>query len=410
MIPIRSVFLALGAGMGMLIPFQAVVLSGKGFDNGMIGLVLALASAAGVIAAPLWGHLGDSVLGRSKVLMLAAAGSTLALALFGWSVLPLVTAAAWVAFAGLSNTLVPTADAVAVNAVRLAGRGDFGRLRLLLSLGFGTAAIASGFLYDATGYAPAPWLAAGTFVALLIASRFVQEAGRTAPATPVIHRRFGAMSEAFAVQPRLPVVLLTLGLGIGGLFAVFTYLPLRIEELGGSPSDVALASGLESFAEIPGFIAAGWLARRIGLRLLFLGSALLMAACGWTLALLTDPTLMIGVRLLTGVAYAGMTVATVLALAVLLPASLQATAQNLNAMTGGVAGIVTGLLGGLLLEIAGTSALFIVTSTGTAVAGLLALRVLPRAGPSAGPPAPPPPSVAASPAQGSISAPGGSSG
>jgi MFS family permease len=394
MIPIRFVFFALGAGMGMLIPFQAVVLSGKGFDDGSIGLILALASAAGVIAAPLWGHLGDTVLGRSKVLMLAAAGSTLALAAFGWSVLPLVTAVAWVAFAGLSNTLVPTSDAVAVNAVRLAGRGDFGRLRLLLSFGFGSAAIASGFLFDVTGYGPAPWLAAGTFLALLLASRFVPEAGRAAPTAPVIHRRFGAMGEAFSVQPRLPIVLLTLGLGIGGLFAVFTYLPLRIEELGGSPSDVALASGLESFAEIPGFIAAGWLARHIGLRWLFFGSALLMAVCGWTLALLTDPSLMIGVRLLTGVAYSGITVATVLALAVLLPVSLQATAQNLNAMTGGVAGIATGLLGGLLLEVAGTSALFIVTSTGTAIAGLLALRVLPRMGPGAGPPAASPPGPA----------------
>ena len=85
-------------------------------------------------------------------------------------------------------------------------------------------------------------------MALLVASRFVPEAGRAVPAAPVIHRRFGAMSEAFAVQPRLPIVLLTLGLGIGGLFAVFTYLPLRIEELGGSPSDVALASGLADFA------------------------------------------------------------------------------------------------------------------------------------------------------------------
>ncbi len=389
MVPIRTVFLALGIGMGILVPFQTVMLSDKGFDDGTIGLILALSSAAGVVAAPMWGHLGDSVLGRSRVLMLAALGSALALALFGWSVLPLVTALSWVAFAGLSNTLMPTSDAVAVNAVRLAGRGDFGRLRLLLSLGFGVAAIASGFAYDVTGYGPAPLVAAATFLLLLVASRHIPDAGRTAVAGPVVHRRTGAMGEAFAVQPRLPLVLLTLGLGLGGLLTVFTYLPLRIEELGGTASDVALVAGMESLAEVPGFIAAGWLARRIGLRRLFLGGALLMGACGWTLALMTDPTQMIGVRLLTGLSYAGLTVASVLALGVLLPASLQATAQNLNAMTTGIAGIGTGLLAGILLEVAGASGLILVTSTGTVVAGLLALRVLPRTG-SVGPQAAPP--------------------
>lgn len=377
MTAIRLVFLALGAGMGGLIPFGTVLLADKGFDAATIGLVLALAAAAGVVTTPIWGHLGDTVLGRRRVLQLASLGAAISLLVFGTAGITVVMALAWVAYNAANATTMPTADAVAVNAVRTSGRGDFARLRLLVSVSFGSAAIATGFLYDRTGYDPAPFLAAACLGLTAIASRLVPDLPPDPTAIAAAHRRGGSIAQAFAVQPRLPVVLLTFGLGIIGMLAVFTYLPLRIQELGGDPSDIALAAGLESLAEIPGFIVAGALAARFGLRALYVGSAVLMAGCGMALVLLDTPTLMIGVRLLTGPAYAGLTVASVLALGVLLPASLQATAQGLSAMTLGMASIVVGIMGGLLYEVAGAPVLFAVTAFATLVAAAIAWLVLP---------------------------------
>ena len=377
MTAIRLVFLALGAGMGGLIPFGTVILAGKGFDAATIGLVLAVAAAAGVLTTPIWGHLGDTVLGRRRVLQLSSLGAAIALLVFGTAGIPIVITAAWVAYSAAAATTMPTADAVAVNAVRTAGRGDFGRLRLLVSLSFGSAAIATGFLYNTTGYAPAPFLAAGCLGLAMLASRLVPDLPSDPAAAAAVHRRGGAVAQAFSVQPRLPIVLFTFGLGIIGMLAVFTYLPLRIAELGGAPSDVALAAGLESMAEIPGFIIASAIAARLGLRALYVASAILMACCGMVLVGLDSPTLMIGVRLLTGPAYAGLTVASVLALGVLLPPSLQATAQGLSAMTMGMASIAVGILGGLLYEVAGAQTLFAVTAIATLFAAAIAWRVLP---------------------------------
>jgi MFS transporter, PPP family, 3-phenylpropionic acid transporter len=377
MTTIRLVFLALGAGMGGLIPFGTVILADKGFDAASIGLVLAVAATAGVLTTPIWGHLGDTVLGRRRVLQLASLGAAIALLIFGTAGIPFVAALAWVGFSATNATTMPTADAVAVNAVRTAGRGDFARLRLLVSLAFGSAAIATGFLYNSTGYAPAPYLAAACLGLVILASRLVPDLPPDPTAAAAAHRRGGSIAQAFAVQPRLPVVLLTFGLGIIGMLAVFTYLPLRIAELGGDPSDIALAAGLESIAEIPGFIVAGWIAGRFGLRALYVCSAVLMAGCGLVLVVLDSPTLMIGVRLLTGPAYAGLTVASVLALGVLLPAALQATAQGLSAMTMGIASIAVGIMGGLLYEVGGAQSLFAVTAGLTLVAAGIAWRVLP---------------------------------
>ncbi len=396
MTAIRLVFLTLGAGMGGLIPFGTVILAGKGFDAAAIGLVLALAAAAGVLTTPVWGHLGDTVLGRRRVLQLASLGAAIALLVFGVAGVPFLLALAWIAYSAAVATTMPTADAVAVNAVRTARRGDFARLRLLVSLAFGSAAIATGFLYNTTGYDPAPFLAAVCLGLAALAGRLVPDLPPDPTATAAAHRRGGSIAQAFAVQPRLPAVLLTFGLGIIGMLAVFTYLPLRIAELGGDPSDIALAAGLESMAEIPGFIVAGWLAGRHGLRTLYVGSAVLMAGCGFVLVGLDSPTLMIGVRLLTGPAYAGLTVASVLALGVLLPAALQATAQGLSAMTLGMASIAVGILGGLLYEAGGAQTLFAVTAVATLVAAGLAWLVLPGriAMPGRGGPSIPPTNVA----------------
>lgn len=382
MTPIRLVFLVLGVALGSYLPFGAVIQSGKGFDPIGIGMVGALGATLAVVAAPIWGHLGDVALGRRRVLQLAGLGAAVALIGYGLGGAPIVLAALWVTASVFASTTNPTADAVAVVVVRGEPRASFARLRVLLSFAFGAAAIASGVLYEQAGYGAAPFVAAGAFVALVVVAVWVADPPRDAATLVSAGRRGGATSAAFAAQPRLPLVLLTFGLGMMGMIAAFGWLPLRIAELGGSPADVALAAGLEAFAEVPAFIVAGLVAARMGLRALYAASAVLMGACVLALAALTDPALMIGVRLLNGVAYAGITVASVSALGVLLPASLQSTGQSLSAMTGSVVGILLGLAGGTIYQLAGASALFGVTGLLTLASAVLAWAVLPGRVPS----------------------------
>ena len=95
------------------------------------------------------------------------------------------------------------------------------------------------------------------------------------------------------------------------------------------------------------------------------------------LALLADPVVMVAIRSLTGVAYAGLTVGMVLAFAELLPASLQATGQGLWLVTASIVALGVGVAGGALYEAAGASALFFVTGSLSLAAAVLAMRALP---------------------------------
>jgi MFS family permease len=74
-------------------------------------------------------------------------------------------------------------------------------------------------------------------------------------------------------------VLAVFALAFAGLQGALTFIGIRIVELGGQPSDVAISFGVAALAEIPGLVAAGWLGRRIGLRWLFVASLLLYGLC-----------------------------------------------------------------------------------------------------------------------------------
>jgi len=376
---IRIVYLALGAALGVLLPFGSLVNTAKGFDPIAIGLIGSTGAICGILAAPVWGHLGDVTIGRRRVLQLSGLGAAAALTAYGFVAIPVVLAGLWVTHGLFLGTANPTADAVALVSVSRQPGASFARLRTVLSLAFGAGAVLAGLLYDREGYAIAPFVAAVALVLFALTAQLVDDPSRTAAATAAAGRRGGSTSAAFSAQPRLGWALVTFGLAAVGMGASFNWLPLRIAELGGSPSTVALAAGLESFAEVPAFVVAGFLASRLGLRALYALSAVLMGICVISLALLTDPGLMVAVRMATGVAYSGMTVASVAAIGVLLPLSLQSTGQSLMSMTWSIVSILLGVVGGAVFQLAGAPVLFAASGACTVAAAGLAWFVLPPA-------------------------------
>jgi PPP family 3-phenylpropionic acid transporter len=378
---IRVVFLASGASQGVFLPFTAVLLAVRGFSAVEIGVIAALQAAAFTIAVPAWGHLADVVLGRRNALAISALSAAGALLLAGAPIPALAVPACFVAFSLFESGWGPLGDALAVNAVRDQAR-DYARVRLLASLGFATASGAVGLLYDRAGYGPAFVLCAATAVGLAAAARLTPDVPRANLAAVSAGRttRGGSMAVALRVQPRLRGVLAVLLLVYIGIIASFTFLPLRIVALGGSPSDVALSASVSAFAEIPAMLLTAAIAARVGLRGLMAGSALLYAACFVAWALVDSPMLIVATRLVSGVAFAGIWVGSVLTMAVLLPPRLQATGQGLyQVIAFGVAAFVANFAGGQVYAGLGSAALFAGAAVLAVAAAILALAVFPHA-------------------------------
>jgi MFS transporter, PPP family, 3-phenylpropionic acid transporter len=378
---LRALFLLNGAALGVFYPFISVILADRGVSPEGIGVITAATSAAFALAVPVWGHIADVILGRRRALAVSAVGAAVFVLLAGAPVPLVVVTLGLVGFSLFESAWGPLGDALAMNAIVDHGR-EYGRIRLLTSIGFGVVSALAGFLYNRTGYGPAFVLCALLALLLALAAIRAPDIARADLATVARGRtRGGSFAVALRIQPRLGPVLLALLLAYAGIIAGFTYLPLRLIELGGGPSDVALNAAVSAFAEIPAMLLAGTVAARIGIRGLVAGSALLYAACFVSWTVLDSPLLIIATRVPSGMAFAGLWVGSVLTMAVLLPPRLQATGQGLYQVTAfGLAAVVANIGGGLLYGALGSAAVFAVAAVLAAAAGLLAVIVFPRRG------------------------------
>lgn len=390
MIALRVLVTALGVALGVLYPFVSVILAGFGFSPGEIGLISSLGAVGFTVAVPAWGHLADVHLGRPRTLQLCAvAGGAAVLALL-LPLPPLLVVVLFLLFWVFESSWQPLSDAITVNALR--GR-DYARVRLFTSLGFAVAAVLAGQLYDRTGYAAAFVLFALAALAMTIAAASLPDVARAdldahRRSVPAGRRRtfsFGSSGVAMRVAPRLGLVLLASGLVHIGIISGFTFLSLRIEALGGSPGDIALASGISAATEVPAMLVLGGVAARVGLRAVFTASALLYAVSLASWMVIDVPLAIVATRIVTGVAFSGVVVGVVMTIAVLLPAELQATGQALFQTTAfGIAAVVANVAGGLLYEGAGHAALFGVGSVMALAAAVVGWIAFPQRAPGPG--------------------------
>ncbi len=379
---LRGLFLGIGVWTAAIAPFIPVILRERGFDPAAIGLVSAFSAIAVIIVVPAWGHVADVLVGRALAFRI---GLVVAVAAAIAMLLPLPVAAVVLSLAGLSllvglfNSL---GDALAIDAL-VAPERQYGALRALQSLAFAIGVVAVGFLYNRSGYGASPAVVLVCSVLLFVLVGRVIDRTRDAafrrsgtdgdrPAG-----RFGSVGRAFALQPRLLGVLAAFTLAWAGVQGAMTFVTIRIVELGGQPSDVALTFGISALFEVPGLIVAGWLGRRIGLRALAAGSLVGFGVCIASWAFLPSPDAINATRVFTGLCYGSFTAARVLLVARLLPASLQATGQGLvQAATVGIGTVLGTAIGGIAYGGLGATGFFLGAAAAAIIGGAGAAVVL----------------------------------
>jgi PPP family 3-phenylpropionic acid transporter len=387
-IPVSLLFALIGASLGSFLPFLSVFLESRGFEPSTIGLIIAIGASVLTLALPVWGHLADVEVGRSTTLRVAALGA-LAASLVLASDIPIVAvAAAVIVLNATLGAFGSINDAIAVNALPDPAR-QYGRMRLLTSIAFALSALAAGQAYERTGYDPGPLVLAVVCAAVAIVAGFAPAQslpGRRQARTQRRARRpsLGSAGQALSIQPRLVPVLVALVLIHVGVLVQFTYLPLRIVGLGGSPTVIAGASAASGLMEIPGTFTAAFVVRRHGLRALFVVSAFAYSCglVGWAIA--TDLVAIVAIRAMSGFWFAGLSIGAVLTIRTILPSRLQATGQTLYQMVAfGLASVTANILGGLLYESISPAAPFAAAAVTGFAAIIVGWKVFPaaRAGP-----------------------------
>lgn len=381
---LRILFLGTGAWTAAVAPFVVVILRTHGLDTVTIGLLSALSALGATLFVPAWGHVADVMVGRAYAFRIGL-GVAIAAAVALLLPIPLpVFVFTMAGFSVLPILFLSLGDALAVDGLPAPER-QYGWLRALASLSFAVGVIGVGFVYDVAGYAAVPFLALAWSAALLLVLQRVPDRTRDPAIRSIAGReggesaagRFGSISRVLAVQPRFLAVLAVFTVAYTGLQGAMVFLPIRIVELGGQPSDVALTYGIASFAEIPGLVLIGWLGRRIGIRWLVVLAFVAYGLCIVSWGVLASPLAINATRLVTGICYGALAGARVLIVARLLPEPLQATGQAMGqAATSALGSAFGGLVAGVIYGGLGATAFFAMAGLMAVAGGLGAWTVL----------------------------------
>jgi PPP family 3-phenylpropionic acid transporter len=379
-------YFVIGLMQAAYLPFAGIVLRDRGLSFEAIGLIGALNSVVALAAGPIWGHLGDAVLGRSTAFRLAVISAAIGVVLFAIGPYAGVPGAALAAFAGAG--LVPLLDSIGMEQLARVG-GQWGPLRAITSFSYAAMCILSGALVASGGaivIAPlyaitalvlilgtvglhtAPALGHGARHAQSEAEAEVERSEIAGPNAEIAvagdwRDRFGTMTLAFQQSPKLfSFLALSLVANVGaGIF--YSYGSFRIQEVGGSAAAVAFGGSVSAAVEIPLFLAGGIIATRLGLRSLFSFGLVAMGVCSVAYAFIDSPYWLAIARSLVGVGFACTLLASVLSVREIVPLALQATGQALyQSVSYGLAVAIAALVGGILYGELGAAPLFLLSA------------------------------------------------
>jgi MFS transporter, PPP family, 3-phenylpropionic acid transporter len=355
---VRALFATGGAATAALLPFYGLVLRDRGFPPEQIGLILAMSSLAGIVAAPVWSHVADVHLGSTATLQLSCAASAVAaiwLAMAGSRIALVIAAVALLGAASAPGTaLVDAIGLVHLGADRVA---EYGSIRLWASIGWAVAVVGFGLWFERDGVRLVPPVyAAGILAVAAVATR-------TSAARPAVARpgsRLGSVGEVFRAVPRLSPFLAGVLLVSIASWGTWSFVPIRITEGGGGPFFVGLGASVAAIVEIPIMRASGWLGERFALRALYVAGCAVYAVMmiGWAFAA-GDPQLLTVILMARGAGFALVYVSLVVMTGRLVPARLRVTGQALLQIANtGIGPIAGAALAGFVYQRIGAAALF----------------------------------------------------
>jgi PPP family 3-phenylpropionic acid transporter len=171
---LRGAYALLGLVVSSFVPFLTLLLQERGLSPDDIGIVLAVLSLSGVVAAPFWSHAADTRLGTVHTLQLScAAASVFALGL-------IVTGSALVAVSAVCALLgaaqapyTALTDALVLSRLGASRVQEYGSFRLWQSVGWGVGCIVIGAVLTAAGVGlMLPIYAAGAAAYAVYVARF----------------------------------------------------------------------------------------------------------------------------------------------------------------------------------------------------------------------------------------------
>ena len=365
-------FLYYGAGASWN-PFFNLYLRQIGLSGIDIGTLASVRPAVTLIGQPIAGLIADSW-GRRRSLIVVMVLSAALLPVFA-SNTTLLFLAIWVGvYAFLTAPAGTLIDSLVLDHIdRQPGR-SFAQFRLWGAIGWGIMAYIVGRLMNGRDLRWTFVIASIILgIGVIIALRLPRYDGAGAVTTRTL-RGAGTLLR----NKQLLLFLVLVALLQSGAAAVFSFVPVYLDEIGASRGMVGLAIGLQGLGELPLYLLAATIIRRIGPHRTIVLAITVFGVRSLAYSIITVPALAAAVELLHGLSFSLFLVSSVQYVDQLVPSEWRATGQSLlSTAYFGLGGIIGNLWSGFLLDRIGVQPMFRINSyflLGLAVVALFVLK------------------------------------
>ncbi|MDF2881495.1 MAG: transporter [Clostridiaceae bacterium] len=372
-IKLEGIYLLFYAAFACYYPFLITFYEEKGLSYTQIGIAFAVGSIAGVIIQPIWGYITDKYLNKRLsiiITMILSAVIILTYILansFFWIIIVLL------AFITFHSPISSITDAYCYEIIDEYKSIDYGKIRLMGSLGYAVSALIMGFVIKALS---SDFIFFGYCIFICLASAIIISfnfKGKRTSSQLKLKEVGKVLNDKRFIIFSIAIVLINITFGVNS-----NYLAVLINKTGGDVSKLGLMWFIIAISELPAFFFSNKLFKRFGI-INLLGVSIVFYILRYFLdSISSNYTMIIIIQLLQGVTYPLYLMAALQYVNKIVPKNLQTTGITLySAIGGGIGGFTGNLFGGIFLEWFSVFMLFKVLSV-ICLIGLSAVFILKR--------------------------------
>ena len=338
-------YIAIYGALGCFFPFLLYYFQNRGLSYTQMGIAFAVISITGVIAQPIWGFITDKYSNKRTILiitmMLSALGvySLVFATGFYFCILSIILLLIF------QSPVTPVADAYSYEIIAQHKKLQYGRIRLMGSVGYAMIAIFLGYLVKYYGINSCYVVYS---IVMLLGVLFVfsiEYKGENTCNKISFPDVINLIRDKKFSLLMITIIFANIAIGSNG-----SYIPVLIDKTGGDVTQLGMVWFIVAISELPALFFSVKLLRKYGeLNLYIVGIALF--AVRYVLDSLCDSYMtVLVIQLMQGITFTFYLVASLQYLNHITSANMKTSAITLHAAATSIGGVIGNMGGGILLE------------------------------------------------------------
>lgn len=327
-------------------PFLTVYFKDRGLSYTEIGIAFALNSLVGVAAQPVWGYITDKYLNKRKtliILMLICSVLILTFIIAKSFIFVIFSICLIISF---QSAIGSVADAYSYDIVEHNKNIEYGKVRLMGSLGYAVIALIVGTIIKNTNINSTFYI----YICLMLISVIIIVAIKYKDSSKVNKIRGKELLGLFKYREFLvfiiSVLVFNMAIGANG-----SYLPILIEKTGGDVSQIGFMWFIVAICELPVLYFGNRFLRKYGAINLYIFSALTYAIRFFLDSYCSTFSFALALQVLQSVTYTFFLISSLQYVNEIVPGKLKTSGITLYSAVGcGLGSFIGNIGGGILLE------------------------------------------------------------